>query len=345
MDVAVLVGWKGVGGGRHVRGPGSDTHRRGGTARTCLEPVRFDQLRQCLVDSGDVDGVELHADTRAIFATAFHQVKDVDRSNRDTSAEVRLCIQLVLTIPILGASAMFHHGFDDLDRKGIVCLCSASKLVLLVFTCAPGDPGCVIGGVLGQESSCESGPGALKAKPDPKVYRIHTCEDDGVRDCPYRPLLCCRYPPEPPISALEDASADNRPIDFQELLGGIQAPQSCKLLVLDSLLPGLVSQFLSELASGCRASALGSQGVETHLIHFAKSVLRLKSWSDSGCPSGWIQIVCVCGAHMAVFTGSSSFELPSSGTPTFSEGPFAFLLFVHIMNLKGSDRNKRTFMA
>ena len=44
-----------------------------GTAHTCLEPVRSDQLQrgQCLVDSGDVDGVELHADTRAIFAQLF----------------------------------------------------------------------------------------------------------------------------------------------------------------------------------------------------------------------------------------------------------------------------------
>ena len=25
---------------------------------------------------------------------------------------------------------MFHHGFDDLDQKGIVCLCLASKLVV-----------------------------------------------------------------------------------------------------------------------------------------------------------------------------------------------------------------------
>lgn len=48
-----------------------------GTAHTCLEPVRSDQLQcgQCLMDAGDVDGVELHADTRAIFGTAFHQVR------------------------------------------------------------------------------------------------------------------------------------------------------------------------------------------------------------------------------------------------------------------------------
>ena len=47
-----------------------------GTAYTCLEPVRSDQLQcgQCLRDAGDVDGVELRADMRAIFATAFHQV-------------------------------------------------------------------------------------------------------------------------------------------------------------------------------------------------------------------------------------------------------------------------------
>ena len=99
-----------------------------------------------------------------------------------------------------------------------------------------------------------------------------------------------------------------------------------------------------QLACSCRVSALGSQGVETHFIHFANRVLRLKSWSDSGCPSGWIQIVWVelmtfhplglpfpvphclpflllrriCGAHVAVLTGSSTFELPSSRTPTFS---------------------------
>ncbi|XDB55533.1 hypothetical protein AB1E18_008995 [Capra hircus] len=48
-----------------------------GTAHTCLEPVRSDQLQrgQCLVDSGDVDGVELHADTRAIFAQLFTRSK------------------------------------------------------------------------------------------------------------------------------------------------------------------------------------------------------------------------------------------------------------------------------
>ena len=100
-----------------------------GIAHTCLEPVRCDQLQrgQRLVDAGDGEGVELHADNESHLCHSFSpgtcwhkyeqppglewelthfglllpQVKDVDHSIRDTSGEVKLWVQLVLMIPIL----------------------------------------------------------------------------------------------------------------------------------------------------------------------------------------------------------------------------------------------------
>lgn len=47
------------------------------------------------------------------------------------------------------------------------------------------------------------------------TFATVTYKEDGVQDCPYHPLLCGRHLPEPPISALEDASADNCHVDFQ----------------------------------------------------------------------------------------------------------------------------------
>ncbi|KAK2092023.1 hypothetical protein P7K49_028551 [Saguinus oedipus] len=44
-----------------------------GTSHTCLEPVS-PGTGQYLVDVDDVEGVELHSDMKAIFATTFHHV-------------------------------------------------------------------------------------------------------------------------------------------------------------------------------------------------------------------------------------------------------------------------------
>lgn len=109
------------------------------TPHTCLQPVST-STGQHLVDSDDMEGVEPHSDMKAIFATAFYhvfvgtntgslqgfrrellilirhhvatqwklvhfcllpaQIKDTDLGIRDTSAEARLRVRLVLTIPV-----------------------------------------------------------------------------------------------------------------------------------------------------------------------------------------------------------------------------------------------------
>lgn len=110
-----------------------------GTPHTCLQPVRS-STGQHLVDADDMEGMEPHSDVKTIFATAFHhvfvgtntsslqgfrgellvfirhhvaaqweliyfcllppQVKDANLGIRDTSAEARFWIRLVLAIPV-----------------------------------------------------------------------------------------------------------------------------------------------------------------------------------------------------------------------------------------------------